>query len=335
MERQYKMMAARKKLSLCIITKDEEPSFPSCIKSMEGTADEVIVADIGSGNRTPELAKQAGATVYRPVWEDDFSKIKNFCMDRAAGDWVLFLQADETIPREQHGELRVLMMNPAAEGYLIGVDDGRKKQDQACPAQSLRLLRNRKNYRFRYRSFEYIPDEELYSILSGGIKIMRGIEEASTWQTEERIRLLQMDLKEQPQDGYVRYLLGIALLNQGKHKESAASLELARHAFCGGYLYSPHLYKCLGLCFLALSRHKAAEGLLNEGIWLFPFYADLMVLRAQLYRQLGRNTEALKNLEECLMLRNAPIACVPEPQIDISTIEKIRKEILAEGESSG
>lgn len=326
-------MAVQKKLSLCIITKDEETFFPGCLKNMEGAVDEIIVADIGSGSRTSELAKQAGAIVYQPEWEDDFSKIKNFCMDHATGDWVLFLQADETIPRDQLSELKLLMRNPTAEGYLIGVEDGREKRAETCPAQSLRLLRNRKNYRFRYRSFEYIPDEELYSVLSSGIKITRSTENASGWQTEERIRLLQMDLRERPQDGYVRYLQGVELLNQEKYKESAASFELARHALCGGYLYAPHLYKCLGNCFLALSRHKAAEELLNEGIWLFSFYTDLMVLRAELYRQLGRDAEALKNLEECLMLRNVSIVCMPEPQIDISAIVKMREEIRTAGGS--
>ena len=326
-------MAVQKKLSLCIITKDEEPFFSGCLKNMEGTVDEIIVADIGSGNRTPKLASPAGGAVYQPAWEDDFSKIKNFCMDRATGDWVLFLQADETIPRQQLGELKLLMLNPAAEGYLMGVDDRREKRAEACPAQFLRLLRNRKNYRFRYRSFEYIPDEEMYSVLSSGVRIMRGGETASRWQTEERLRLLQMDLKEHPQDGYVRYLQGIELFKQEKYKESAASLEWARHVLCGGYLYASHLYKCLGACLLALSRHKAAEEVLSEGFWLFPFYSDLLVLRAEVYRQLDRNAEALKDLEISLAVRHAPNACVPESEIDISVIEKMRKEIRAgEGE---
>jgi glycosyltransferase involved in cell wall biosynthesis len=322
-------MATQKKLSLCILTKDEDSFLSDCIENMEGTADEIIVADLGSGSRTPELAKQAGAAVYQPAWEDDFCKIKNFCMDRATGDWVLFLRVGETIPREQHSELRVLMLNPAAEGYLMNVDDRREKQEEACPAQSLRLLRNRKNYRFRYRSFEYIPDEELYSILSGSIEIIRDMENTSRWQTEERIRLLKIDLKERPQDGYVRYLQGVELLNQGKYKESAASFELARHALCGGYLYAPHLYKCLGICLLALSRNEAAEEVLAEGFWLFPFYTDLMVLRAELYRGLDRDAEALKCLEICVAVRNAYNVCVPEPQIDISAIEKMREKIMA------
>lgn len=326
-------MAEQKKLSLCIITKDEELFFPGCLKNMEGATDEIIVADLGSRGRTPELAKQVGATVYHPGWEDDFSKIKNFCMDHASGDWVLFLQADETIHRDWLNELKLLMLNPAAEGYLIDVDNSREKRAEACPAQSLRLLRNRKNYRFRYRSFEYIPDEELYSVQNSSIKIIRSTEAASGWQMEERIQLLKADLKEHPQDGYVRYLRGIELLNQEKYKESAASFELARHVFSGGYLYTPHLYKCLGVCLMALSRYEAAKEALSEGIWLFPFFTDLHVLRAELYSRIGRDDEALKDLETCLMLRNAPNACVPKPDIDISAIVKMREEFRANREA--
>lgn len=323
-------MAEKKKLSLCIITKNEESFFPDCLKNMEGTADEIIVADLGSGDRTLELAKQAGAAVYQPVWEDDFSSIKNFCMDHAAGEWVLFMQADETIPHDQLKELKLLMLNPAAEGYLFDVDR-REKQAVVCPAQSLRLVRNRKNYRFRYRSFEYIPDEELYSILRSGIRITHSAGMTAGWQTEERTRHLQTDIKEHPQDGYIRYLKGIQLLNQEEYKESAASFELALHAFGGGYLYTPYLYKCLGICLLALSRLKTAEEVLSEGAWLFPFFTDLLVLRAGLYHQLDRDAEALKDLEICLTLRSAPNACVPVPEIDISDVVKMLEEIRAGG----
>lgn len=323
------MNAKQKKLSLCIITKDDESFLPGCIINMEGAADEIIVADLGSQDRTPELAKQAGAAVCYPKWEDDFSKIKNFCMEHALGDWVLFLQADETISRAQHSELLLLIQNPVAEGYLISADDSGENQNEVCPTLSLRLLRNRKNYRYKYRSFEYIPEEELYSILSGSINIIRSLTAAPGWQEQERVRLLKKDIEERPQDGYIRYIQGIELLNQEKYKESAASLELSRLALCGGYLYAPHLYKCLGLCFMALLRHEAAEEVLGEGIWLFPYFTELHVLRAELYRRLGRDAEAQKDLETCLILCSSPNVCVPKPKISISSIKKMREEILA------
>lgn len=326
-------MAEQKKLSLCVIMKEKEESYPpGCLESMEGTADEIFVVNIGFTGHISELAPQANVTVYHPKWEDDFSKIKNFCMERASGDWVLFLYANETIPRDQLKELKVLMLNPCAEGYLIEADDTRKIQFEVCPAQSLRLIRNRENYRFQFRSSEYIPDEELYSVLNSGIRITCSPELASGWQAEERIRLLQLDLKERPKDGYVQYLQGIELLNQKKYEESAASFELARHALCGGYLYAPHLYKCLGICLLALFQHEVAEEVLAEGVWLFPSFIDLYVLRAKLYHRLSRDVEALSNLNICLSLHNNPNACVPKPRIDISDILMMQEEIQKDQE---
>lgn len=321
-------MAERKKLSLCIIVKDDELYLPACLNAVKDAADEIIVADIGSGDRTEELTEPFGAVVYRPLWEDDFSKIMNFCMDHATGDWVLFLQADETISPEQYKELRLLMLNPAAESYLFHVQEEPESVFAASPAETLRLLRNRKNYRFRCRSFPYIPDEELYSVLNSGITITRS-ENSSGWRTPERTRLLHTDLTEHPYDGYLRYLKGLELFNQLKYEQSAASFELALHAFSGGYLYTPHLYKCLGICFLALSRHKAAEEVLSEGAWLFPCYTDLLALRAQLYHQLGMDAEAIADLRTCLTVLNTPNAYVPQPETGISAIADMLAELQA------
>jgi glycosyltransferase involved in cell wall biosynthesis len=322
-------MAEQKQLSLCIITKNDASFFPACLEDMDEIADEMLVIDLGSEDRTTELARQSGAAVYQPEWEDDFSKIENFCMDHAAGKWVLFLQADEVISHEQLKELKLLLQNPGAEGYLIDVDDRQKEQAVSSPTQFLRLIRNRKNYRFQYRSFAYIPEEELYSLQSSGLRITHRGGKNAGWQTEERKRLLQKDLTEHPQNGYLWYLKGIELLNQEKYKESAASLELARQTFVGGYLYVPHLYKCLGICLLSLGRNKEAEEVLNVGFWLFPFYTDLLVLRAELYRQLDRNEEALKDLETCLALQKGSNACVPKPEIDLSVTGEMLEDIRA------
>ena len=321
------VLAEQKQLSLCVITKNEEAFFPGCLNDMKEVADEMLVADLGSGGRSSALVRQAGAEVYQPAWEDDFSKIKNFCLDHAAGQWVLFLQADEVVSLEQRKELKVLMQNPGAEGYLFDLDDGGK--GVSSPTQLLRLIRNRKNYRFRYRSYESIPEEELYSLQSCALRITRRGEKTGGWQMEERRRLLQTDVKEHPQDGYLRYLLGIELMNQGKFEESADAFGLARRAFNGGYLYVPHLYKCLGLCLSFLGRHKEAEEVLSEGFLLFPFYTDLLVLRAELYRRLGRGTEVLKDLKTCLALQKSPSACVPEPETDRFAVEKMLAETRA------
>lgn len=320
-------MKKDKQLSLCVITKNDEMFLPDCLNDMKEAADEILVADLGSIDRTTDLAEQAGAAVYRPEWENDFSAIKNFCMDRASGKWVLFLQADERIAKAQLKELKLLLKNPNAEGYLIYAGYDPKERNVTSHTQFLRLIRNRKEYRFRCRSFEFIPDEVLCSIYDSYLRITHRGEKTAGWQLDERKQLLKEDLKEHPQSSYVRYLEGIEFLNEEKCEESAASLEQARQTLGGGHFYGPQLYKCLVVSLLSLERYEQAGEALSEGFQLFPFYNDLLVLRAELNLRLGRKKNALKDLETCMSLRKGLNVCVPGPEISISIVEKMIEEV--------
>jgi hypothetical protein len=85
------------RISLCLIAKDEAVMLPACLASVRGVADEVIVVDTGSMDDTPELARQAGATVIEHAWRDDFSAARNAGLAACSGDWVLVLDADERL----------------------------------------------------------------------------------------------------------------------------------------------------------------------------------------------------------------------------------------------
>jgi len=323
-------MEKKKRLSLCVITKNDEAFLPECLNDMKDVADEILVADLGSEDRTPELAEQAGAALYRPKWENDFSRIKNFCMEHAAGEWVLFLQADEVIPTEQHAELKLLLKNPNAEGYLIYVDYNPEERGISSPTQYLRLIRNRNDYRFRYRSFSAIPEEDLYSLQDCSLRITHRGEKTVGWQLKESGILLKEDLKDNPTESYLRYMEGIELLNQEKFEESTEAFEMARRTVTGGYLYVPHLYKCYGYALMTLDRQEKAEQVLTEGIQAFSFYNDLLILRAEVHHQCGRNLKALEDLETCMALRTGPNPWVPGPELDGSILQEMWEEIKSE-----
>ena len=63
-------------ISLCMIVRDEEEVLGRCLKSVEGIADEVIVLDTGSGDRTKEIARAYGAQVYDFEWTGCLSPLK-------------------------------------------------------------------------------------------------------------------------------------------------------------------------------------------------------------------------------------------------------------------
>lgn len=90
-------MSDRPALSLCMIVKNEEKFLPSCLHSVRDCVDEMIVVDTGSTDRTIEIAESFGAVVYHHPWENDFSKHRNQSIGYAKGDWIFWLDADETL----------------------------------------------------------------------------------------------------------------------------------------------------------------------------------------------------------------------------------------------
>ena len=82
------------KISACYIVKNEEENLAKSIESLQGCYDELIVTDTGSDDRTVEITREYGAVVYNFVWQDNFSVARNFTLDKAKGDWIIFLDAD-------------------------------------------------------------------------------------------------------------------------------------------------------------------------------------------------------------------------------------------------
>ncbi len=121
------------KITACTIVKNEEGNLPRWLECAKSLADEIVVVDTGSTDRTVELARDAGASVYSFEWRKDFSAAKNFALRKAKGDWIVFLDADEYFREEDIPQVRVHIkifdMEKRAAGFLcplvnIDVDRG-------------------------------------------------------------------------------------------------------------------------------------------------------------------------------------------------------------------
>ncbi len=106
------------RLSLCLIAKDEARFLPDCLASVKGVVDELVVADTGSVDGTPELARSAGARVVSHPWQEDFAAARNAALAACTGDWVLVLDADE---RLAPGAGPILRDAIAAGGFHCGL----------------------------------------------------------------------------------------------------------------------------------------------------------------------------------------------------------------------
>jgi len=107
-----------KKLSVVIIAHNEETILPRCLESVKW-ADEIIVGDSGSADRTVEVAGSFGARVFRYQWHG-FGPAKQSAVEKAEGEWILSLDADEEVSPELAGEIKAaLEQNTNVVGYYL------------------------------------------------------------------------------------------------------------------------------------------------------------------------------------------------------------------------
>lgn len=94
-----------KTISICMIVKNEEDVLPRALESVKNIADEIIIADTGSEDKTQEIARDFTEFVYSFPWQDDFSKARNFSFSKATMEYVMWLDADDVILPEDEKAL--------------------------------------------------------------------------------------------------------------------------------------------------------------------------------------------------------------------------------------
>lgn len=99
----------KQKLSVVLATRNEEENIGRCLQSVEGLADEVVVVDEFSNDRTREIARQMGAKVFTEPHHDIFHVTKQKAMDKALGDWILQLDADEVVTPELAKDIGIVL----------------------------------------------------------------------------------------------------------------------------------------------------------------------------------------------------------------------------------
>lgn len=104
-------------LSVVIITLNEETNLARTLQSV-AWADEIVVVDSGSTDRTREIAESFHAKFFVEPWRG-FAGQKNFALCKASGDWILSLDADEEVEPALADEISTAMKTPSAAGFYI------------------------------------------------------------------------------------------------------------------------------------------------------------------------------------------------------------------------
>ena len=148
-----------RQLTVAMIVRDAEKLVVPTLDCVREIADEILVADTGSIDRTRPVALARATKVVSIPWTDDFSAARNALLDRASGDWILWLDAGETISPETAAEIRRFVDEDAdpAHAYLLMVRLPAKDEYLAAEQVGrIRLIPNNKALRYSGRVREQL-----------------------------------------------------------------------------------------------------------------------------------------------------------------------------------
>jgi hypothetical protein len=203
-------------LSVCIIARNEAANLPRAIASVRGLADEIVVADTGSTDRTVEIATELGAVVCHFPWCDDFSAARNFAIDHARGDWIFWLDSDEELLPDSAAEVRQCMARADALAFFVRRQDLKVagRLDFYSMMWQLRLFRRRDDLRFQGRCHpEFHPPIAEVEARTGlsvheskiTLRHYGYIGEMVPAKLQRGARLLELELRDRP--GQLYYLI--------------------------------------------------------------------------------------------------------------------------------
>jgi Flp pilus assembly protein TadD len=350
---EYKSIAEKQRFSLscCIIARDEEESIAEAIGSVRDLADEVIVVDTGSTDRTRCFAASCGARVYEAPWSGDFSEARNIALSRAQRSWILVLDADESLePLGRDRLRRLLWAHPnsaltleqrsytwCSSGY--GLLPSRGCDGRGAPgyfkSEQVRIFPNSDTLRYRGRVHESIED----SLVEAGVPIVRTghvIHHYGRLEASYRLHRKCSAYLAGPREGIpvhsgdARYIyeLSAVLFESGEFDEALA------HAARGSSL-EPDNWEFLnvqGMAHLQKGNLHDAEGCFGRALQLAGSNPDLCNNLGVVLVQQNRERHALRFFEEGIAMcggngnvsRNAASACLTLGMLDEALVHVSR-----------
>jgi len=140
--RRSRRHASAPRLSLTLIARNEEDFLGDCLDSVRDLADEMVVVDTGSDDRTRDVAREHGARVFEFPWNESFAEARNAALSHATGDAVLQLDADERLQPETHDAVRSALRQADRDYWYLNLTNLSAEGPVGDVVRTLRLFRH-------------------------------------------------------------------------------------------------------------------------------------------------------------------------------------------------
>ena len=291
-----------KTLSVCMIVKNEEKNLPRCLDSIKDFADEIIVVDTGSSDKSVEIAKSYGAKIGYFKWNNNFSDARNASLEMATKDWILFLDADEEISKEEFIKLKNTINTTPLEAFhcrLVNIIQNTNIGD----AIVLRTFKNNPNYRFRGKMHEQI----IFSIQEVSGESSIGLSDIKITHYGYDPQVSDMDLKqkrnlellesydEKDKDGYYYYSLGNEYSRINDPNKALETYYKAYNPDCRSS-YMPYLCVNISKTLFGCKRYYDEINAICEFEKIYPDLRDIYFLKALAYIECSMFTKARESI---------------------------------------
>ena len=288
-----------------MIVKNEAATLPKCLSSVRKVVDEMVVLDTGSIDRTPSIAKELGAKVHHFKWCNDFSAARNAALKYVTGDWILVLDADETLTPAIVPQLREAIATD--EYLLINLVRHEVGAEQSPYSLVSRLFRNHPDIRFD-RPYHALVDDSVSAILT----------KEPHWQ--------------------VGYLPGIALVHTGYQKSAIAKnnkytkAATAMEGFLATHPYDPYVCSKLGALYVETGKITQGMELLRRGITANEENYDILY---ELHYHLGIAYSRLQKSPQAISHYQAAIKLPIYPMLKLGAYNNLGNLLKAAGDFNG
>ncbi|MGD1909989.1 MAG: glycosyltransferase [Rivularia sp. (in: cyanobacteria)] len=293
------------KVSLCTIVKDEESTLSKCLNSVKKFVDEIVVLDTGSTDKTVKIAQGYGAKVHHFKWCNDFSAARNEALKYVTGDWVLVLDADETLTPEIIPQLREAIEKE--EYLLINLVRDEIGAAQSPYSMVSRLFRNHSDIHFT-RPYHALVDDSVSEILR----------KEPHWQ--------------------IGYIQGIAILHSGyqqsqiTQKNKLVRAKAAMEEFLATHPDDAYVYSKLGALYVDLGNIPQGIQLLSKGVTFVNENHDILY---ELYYHLGIAYSRLKNFGQAIAHYQAAIKLPIYPILKLGAYNNLGNLLKEKGDFNG
>ncbi|MCP4599189.1 MAG: glycosyltransferase [Proteobacteria bacterium] len=213
-------------LSLAMIVRDEEEFVLGSLRTYWAFADEMIVVDTGSKDRTKELAELLGAKIFDFEWVDDFAVARNFAKDKCSNEWILQMDPDEEVEFKVWNVVR-RMMDSGEDAFVFQFQNLHPSR-VSTPSETIRLYRNIPE--FWYTGCAHETFEEALESFKGAkigrapfLCLHKGYMKAPAFiagKMKDYFALNQKQLAANPKDTKAMHSIAVHLLNLGKFDEA-------------------------------------------------------------------------------------------------------------------